>query len=379
MGAIAAFLTLLHGPLHANAPQPSFSLYPSQYASTVAAPFNQPDYYPIAAQPAPSYRPLGDWVGRLILPSAEDYQQTTAATQETDWAWLEVHLAPAEYRAWVGQTVRLAWQPTPLAQAYVSKASRDVRFAPAVQKTLEKGVIHPIRLNGRDRVGPLQSLAGGHPYDDVTVVLRGTVTPEGQPGTSPTLRVVREPVQETGRYVGLVKFKAVDWLIMLTVLLAFGVVAIALTRFIQNASSSYAVSHLLTWQPASLPWYRVLLSLISFLLLPAFLEEYLFRVLLIPDPKPWIPEWNWWSWALLALGAYVLYRWLRLRMAKQHDSAAPLRLTLSVLLGLASILTYRLTGSAWTIIALHWIAVSVWWLLLGGWQQTQPAFSRAKS
>ncbi|WP_448601509.1 hypothetical protein [Thermoleptolyngbya sp.] len=43
IGAIAVLLTLLHGLLHANAPQPSLSLYPSQYASTVTAPFNQPD------------------------------------------------------------------------------------------------------------------------------------------------------------------------------------------------------------------------------------------------------------------------------------------------------------------------------------------------
>ncbi|WP_205370159.1 CPBP family intramembrane glutamic endopeptidase [Thermoleptolyngbya sp. PKUAC-SCTB121] len=839
-------------PLQASEPPQHLSLFPSQYASTVIAPFNQPDYYPIAAQPSDAYRPLGDWVGRLILPSAGAYQQTAAATRETDWAWLEVHLAPAEYRDWVGQTVRLAWQPTPLTQAYVAKASRDVRFPPAVQKTLEKGIIHPIRLNGRDRIGPLQSLAGGHPYDDVTVVLRGRVTPEGQPGASPTLRVVREPVQETGRYIGLVKFlepvppanpadlpaqcpgelpcesddfrvrhynptsrqfdgaeeiirvpqqpqdkdgvfnattrdlvrapvadagwyitgspdrtgkftvqsmqprmlvqlqpqqtildfrkgldyinfrnwqsveqrkgtiqsvlidasantsenakaewkegdrallmhlyggrggshkarellilgtyaghfsfglgqvvrdpftnelifnldylqvygngsdgtlsgantwhnymgslirgkagtrpvsdvlvkldtltedydfggtrlsffnellgelsligaryrigdgtgdstitsaascvqdsaqgmflaiqrfrqtvannpqvmewlranpdnpttqrfrrlarlgrdlekqlmpmgilrwdwaqnadvlmgvrspegalrespdedpgkfisiddfqirnlltgliswrtamprqahdelamlfltngaklwflrpnqvggndpgiapleatlifggwklpftelplltflvhrtfggatipRVVDWLIMLTVLLAFGVVAIALTRFMQRTSPSYAVKQFLTWKPASLSWGQTLLTLVKFLFVPAFLEEYLFRVLLIPYPKPWLAEWRWWGWALLALGLYVLYRWLYLRLTKQQDKTAPLRLVLSMLLGIATILTYRLTESAWTIIALHWIAVSAWWLLLGGWQHT---------
>ncbi|WP_448596419.1 hypothetical protein [Thermoleptolyngbya sp.] len=67
--------------------------------------------------------------------------------------------------------------------------------------------------------------------------------------------------------------------------------------------------------------------LVGLLFAPAFLEEYLLRVLLIPYPKLWIPDWNWRSWALLALGVYVLYRWLCLRAAKQQDSTA-LRLCL---------------------------------------------------
>jgi predicted Abi (CAAX) family protease len=199
MSAIVA--VLLHVPLQAT-PQ----LYPSQYASTITVPFNQPDYYPIAAQPPSSYRPVGEWMGRLILPTVEQYQQIAQTTQETDWAWLQVEVAPANARDWIGKTVRLAWQQTPAAQAYVNKASRDVRFAPEVQKTLEQGVIHPVRLDGRDRVGSLQSLAGAHPYDDVTVALRGEVKLEGSPNAAPTLRIGREPLQETGRYYGLVKF-----------------------------------------------------------------------------------------------------------------------------------------------------------------------------
>jgi predicted Abi (CAAX) family protease len=196
ISAIAA--VLLQIPSQAAKPQ----LYPSQYASTITAPFNQSDYYSITAKPPAYYRPVGEWVGRLILPTAEQYQQMTS---ETDWVWLEVQVAPANANQWVGQRVRLAWQQTPATQAYVTKASRNVRFTPEVQKTLEKGVIHPVRLNGRDRVGPLQSLAGARPLDDMTVVLRGNVKQEGNPGATPTLRVVREPVQETGGYYGLVK------------------------------------------------------------------------------------------------------------------------------------------------------------------------------
>lgn len=181
------------------------SLPASQYASTITAPFNQPSYYPITTDsPGPFFRPMGEWIGRLILPDEAEYQQFAQATQETDWAWLEVETAPPGQQALVGQTVRLAWQPQPLVQAYVKKASRDVQFAPEIQQTWEGGVIHPLRLNGRSQVGPLQSVAGAHPYDDVTVQLQGQVTVD--PTTMPaTLRVAREPMQESGRFAALVK------------------------------------------------------------------------------------------------------------------------------------------------------------------------------
>lgn len=202
------------------------SLPPSQYASTITAPFNQASYYPITPTPPSTfYRPVGDWVGRLILPSVEQYQQIKDSS-ETDWAWFEVQVAPEQAKAAIGQTLRLTWMRNPAVQAYVKTATRNVQFTSEVEKTWQQGVIHPIRLNGRAQVGPLQSLAGAHPYDDVTVVLRGDVQWElGQPTnpvakptgqspaaqqptiqTAPTLRINREPLQETGRFVALVKF-----------------------------------------------------------------------------------------------------------------------------------------------------------------------------
>ncbi len=197
------------------------SLPPSQYASTITAPFNQPSFYPIgAAPPADRYRPVSEWLGRLILPTAEQYQQVTQQTGETDWAWLEVTLAPTAASEWIGKTVRLSWQPEPIVQAYVQKASRDVQLTPDVLASIQAGNIHPERLNGRKQVGPLQSLAGGHPFDDVTIALKGTV--QSQPGTlltaaevsgtpptqSANLRIQLPPIQEIGRYAALVKLIA---------------------------------------------------------------------------------------------------------------------------------------------------------------------------
>lgn len=228
ISAVVLFVLLHSVQLPAVEP----ALPPSQYSSTITAPFNQPSFYPItSAPPSPVYRPVGEWVGRLILPETAEYQQVTKEQQETDWAWFEVQVAPANAKSLVGQTVRLAWQTDPRLQLYVNTASRDVRFAPSADQAFKNGVINPIRLNGRAQVGPLQSLAGGHPYDDVTVVLRGTVAVEtgedkgnreGNDGKevlqseaqtpnskiSTTLRINREPAQETGRFYGLVKILA---------------------------------------------------------------------------------------------------------------------------------------------------------------------------
>lgn len=178
------------------------------------APFNQLEFYPIQQKlPADWYRPVGEWNGRLVLPRVEQLQQWRQATEETDWAWFEVYHAPAAYQAWVGQIVRLGWSSDPRVQSYVRAATRDVRFTPDVQKSIDAGRIHPVRLDGRDQVGPLQSLAGFRPQDDVTVVLKGEIqiegaaTPPPSPAmNSPILRLHREPVLETGRFVALVRF-----------------------------------------------------------------------------------------------------------------------------------------------------------------------------
>jgi len=184
-------------------------------ATKEAAPFNELGFYPIQQKlPVNLYRPTGQWVGRLILPRVEQFQQVQQAKQETDWAWFEVYHAPTANQALVGKIVRLGWSRDPQVQNYVKAATRDVRFTSDVKRSMATGRIHPVRLDGRNQVGPLQSLAGFRPQDDVTVVLAGDVTLEGNGTATPpppslqslTLRVNREPVLETGRYVALVKF-----------------------------------------------------------------------------------------------------------------------------------------------------------------------------
>jgi predicted Abi (CAAX) family protease len=56
-------------------------------------------------------------------------------------------------------------------QAYLDQVTRDIDFSDQATKFLENGNIVPTRLNGRRQVGPLQSLAGARPQDDMTVRL----------------------------------------------------------------------------------------------------------------------------------------------------------------------------------------------------------------
>lgn len=159
---------------------------------------------PLRAEAAPSstlqisttdldpYRPVGEWVGRLILPpqSADD----------TDWVWFEVHHSPNSEFA--GQTVRLQWQDNPDVQARIKRVQQDIKLSAEAHQSLKQGNIHPKRLDGRRQVGPLQSLAGARPTDDLLVRLKEV---QVVPGPLPHLDIAEDPVQVAGFNYGLVK------------------------------------------------------------------------------------------------------------------------------------------------------------------------------
>ncbi len=161
---------------------------------------NQIDRYPLTQTlPSDRYRPTGNWVGRLILP-------TQAEASKADWVWMEVYQAPESARDLQGQKVRLEWSPTPAVQQYVAAVTRDVQFNETIVASQKSGNLHPDRLNGRSQVGPLQSIAGAHPVDDVLVTL-DRVTIDRQSG-QPRLQIDSDPVIETGRAYALVKILA---------------------------------------------------------------------------------------------------------------------------------------------------------------------------
>lgn len=165
-----------------------------------------PESYPLEQKPrADLYRPSAEWIGRLILPSAEEMADQEAPRQ--DWVWIELEQAPVDRQSLIGQRLRLQWADRTELNRLVQAVTTTIQLGKDARQAMADGNEVPTRLEGR-RVGPLQSLAGARRRDDLTVALEG-VSLEGlsTDGLSPeggTLRIARPPVQISGRWQGLV-------------------------------------------------------------------------------------------------------------------------------------------------------------------------------
>ncbi|RZM76582.1 CPBP family glutamic-type intramembrane protease [Leptolyngbya iicbica] len=154
-----------------------------------------PPSYPAQQFPKADYLPVSAWSGRLVLPN-----QTDAEAEAMDWVWLEIYTSPDPVL--VGQWMRLQWQDSPEIQAYLQTVTRGIEFNEAAIASLELGRIHPTRLNGWANVGPLQSLAGTRPEDDMIVAL-----PEDRlevDVANAVLRIAAIPIQIPERFYSLV-------------------------------------------------------------------------------------------------------------------------------------------------------------------------------
>ncbi|MBD2250440.1 type II CAAX prenyl endopeptidase Rce1 family protein [Nostoc parmelioides] len=171
----------------------------SNYAIHKRQDFNQSQFYPLNQTVNPDlYQPIDKWVGRLVLPNQQQIQPGS------DWVWMEVQHAPPETQNLVGKVVRLEWLNKPESQSYVQAVQQDISFTDETRESQAKGIIHPFRLDGRLQVGPLQSLAGARPKDDVIVTLDDGQLVKGS-DNQPRLQIAHEPVMATGRFYGLVK------------------------------------------------------------------------------------------------------------------------------------------------------------------------------
>lgn len=173
--------------------QRSYHLYQS-------VPWIHPEAYPLGQAPSPAhYRPVADWIGRLILPALPDRDPGGGCL-------FEVHHASASHAGLVGQTVRLRFSDRRDIQAHMLAVTRNVIFNEDAEKMAADGMILAERVNRWRRVSPLESLAGSRPTDELVVRLAGPVTLYEPAGELPLLTIEQEPVQITGRYVGLVTF-----------------------------------------------------------------------------------------------------------------------------------------------------------------------------
>lgn len=163
----------------------------SHYALYRSAAFNRPESYPIQSIDSEHYRPIGKWMGRLILPKLEE---------RFHGAFFEVYHAPDS--TLIGKIVKLCWSTHPEVQKRVKAVTRDVHFSAEAEFSSQyEGVVHPDRINHWKQVDPLESLAGSHPVDDIIVMLCDPVEVREE-----TLYIETTPIQITGRFYALVQF-----------------------------------------------------------------------------------------------------------------------------------------------------------------------------
>lgn len=176
---------------------------PNSYERYWAAEFNQPTYFPVQQSLAPAqYQPIGEWMGRLILP-------TPAERDEVLGAWIELYHTDEAHQTLVGQIVRLRWRDDAETNARLWGITQPVFFDDAARKTLAGGAVLPERLDQRPQVNPLESLAGARTHDDIVVRLHGPIEVRVTDGDDrPTIYTPRLPAEITGRYYALVRFLA---------------------------------------------------------------------------------------------------------------------------------------------------------------------------
>ncbi|MDQ2696273.1 MAG: CPBP family glutamic-type intramembrane protease [Pseudomonadota bacterium] len=125
---------------------------------------------------------------------------------------------------------------------------------------------------------------------------------------------------------------------------------------------------LLTPGCTAAPGPALAFALASFIA-PSLGEEMLFRVLPIPHASEAVEPRRRRAWAATALILFVLWHPLNAWLLKPWLGPLfydPLFLLLAGLLGLACTVAYLRTGSLWPPVLIHWLAVLVWNLCLGG-------------
>lgn len=104
-------------------------------------------------------------------------------------------------------------------------------------------------------------------------------------------------------------------------------------------------------------------------LVPALSEEIVFRVLFLPHPTE-NPEINTQLlWGFITLMAFIVYHpleGLTWYPAGRDVFVKPSFLILAALLGAMCTIAYLTSGSVWLAVIIHWLAVAVWLVLLGG-------------
>jgi predicted Abi (CAAX) family protease len=141
------------------------------------------------------------------------------------------------------------------------------------------------------------------------------------------------------------------WLETLALFTLFAIIAVP----VAYSSSFFTVR---------ISWTVWLPIVITTFFIPALLEEFIWRVLLVPKPQTKY----FWLFGILSLTLYVfshlLGAWL-FRPTARDIFYSPAFLLLAVLLGFTCLMAYARTKSLWACVVIHWLTVAIW-LLFGG-------------
>lgn len=127
-----------------------------------------------------------------------------------------------------------------------------------------------------------------------------------------------------------------------------------------------------SWHRAELSWWLQLGIALKAFLVPAFVEEGIWRVLLLPHRTEPLSPRQWWIAGLPVLALFVLAH--PLNSLTFYPAAAPvfnqpLFWLGSTLLGLICMATYWRSGSWWVPTVIHWLVVVIWLLGFGGYDR----------
>jgi predicted Abi (CAAX) family protease len=125
----------------------------------------------------------------------------------------------------------------------------------------------------------------------------------------------------------------------------------------------------LRWQRPHGPPASLIAQSAALLVMPAVVEELIFRVALLPHRYEGAAWWELAGWGLLSVGLYVAYHPVAARLwypAGRGVFDDPRFLVPCTWLGIQLSAVYLLTGSLWMPTLSHWLVVLAWLKGLGG-------------
>ncbi len=118
---------------------------------------------------------------------------------------------------------------------------------------------------------------------------------------------------------------------------------------------------------------RTILGIIvTAFLTPAVTEEIFFRVLFLPLKTENVSVLLLWLWGSISLAMFIVYHPLNALSFFPRGLETFFNvvfLVLATLLGIVCSVAYIQSGSLWTPVVIHWLAVVVWLLFLGGYRK----------